>query len=100
MKRLRIRLWRLPSARSRSRLRRGGIELIEMPASASLPPSYSARRVLYSFEPEKPTKGAGTEGKPGRIYVRFIRVIRVGDTVLVTRQVISVSGSAYRDLKS
>ncbi len=99
MERLRIRLWRLPSARSRSRLRRGGIELIEMPASASLPPSYSARRVLYSFEPEKPTKEAGTEGKPGRIYVRYIRVIRVGDTVFVTRQVISVSGSAYRDLK-
>ena len=99
MKRLRIRLWRLPSARSRSRLRRGGIELIEMPASASPPRSYSARRVLYSFEPEKPAKEAGTEGKPGRIYVRYIRVIRVGDTVFVTRQVISVSGSAYRDLK-
>ena len=49
MKRLRIRLSRLPSARSRSRLRRGGIELIEMSASASLPPSYSASTAVASW---------------------------------------------------
>jgi hypothetical protein len=96
LKRAGLRTWRL---RSRSRLRPGGVELTEMPAGASFRGVDSQRRVFYTSETEKLAKKSRVRGKRRRIRVARIRVTQSGDKVILSWQVISISGRAVRKLR-
>ena len=70
-----------------------------MPAGASFRGPDSEPRVFYSSEMEKLTKKSRVRGKRRRIRVARIRVIQSGDKVILSWQVISISGRAVRKLR-
>ncbi len=85
--------------RSRSGLRAGGVELTEMPEGGSFRGADSDPRVFYSSEMEKLAKKSRRRGKRRRIRVARIRVTQSADKVILSWQVISISGRAVRKLR-